>query len=324
MPGRYFILAGLALTTLGCETDFNPKGPFLDRIVLYSVLTPASNRQIVRLETTYNPPGFNPLEHTSTRQIMNAQVSVSWDSSVVVLRDTLIQRNDGARYRDSIKAFVASPLTAFRGKTYAIAVIAPTYGTLTAATTVPGNGTVDVALSGRVILTNPISFREDIQAIAFVSSLAEGHRVQMYVEYEIASATPVIVAMEEVPIVIENQRDCLTFDAVYPILRRRTRADGQESWEFPHQNYVAILRKILKMHEGQMVNFRRVVLVLVQADRHLYRYSSLVNGFQDEFSIRVDQPNYTNVEGGLGLFGSFTLDSASIALPSSFSGLSCP
>ncbi len=319
------IFVAVLLASAGCETDFSPKGPFEDRMVVFGILTPSSSAQIVRLESTYDPPGFNPLDHTTSTQTINAQVSLTEDrSTVFVLRDTTLRRTDTGRYQDSIKAFVASPLTVVRGTRYTLDITSPVYGTLTANTTVPGTGFVDVALSSIPSLTNPLSFQRDLDMIAFISPATEGNKVQMFVEYEVPSLNPGVALLEEVPLAVKDQLDCVTFDATYPLLRRRTQLSGQEVWTFPHANYMIILRKILKMHEPRTINFRRVVLVLVQADQHLYRYSSLVNGFQDEFSIRVDQPNYTNIQGGLGVFGAFTLDSASVALPSSFPGLSCP
>jgi hypothetical protein len=54
--------------------------------------------------------------------------------------------------------------------------------------------------------------------------------------------------------------------------------------------------------------------VLTQVEDNLYKYYNIVNGFQDEFSIRTDLPDYTNIRGGVGLFGAMTEDSVVVDL----------
>ena len=146
----------------------------------------------------------------------------------------------------------------------------------------------------------------------------------MFLEYEVPTLDPGVLRKEEVPLLTTNYQDCLTYDAVYPQIRRRQQASGREAWVFPYVSYQRAILKILKSHEGQTVEFKRVIVAIIQADRHLYSYFSLVGGFRDEFSIRVDEPNYTNIDGGLGFFGSFTADSVSVTLPLDFPKITCP
>ena len=47
----------------GCQNSFNPKGPYEEQLVVYSVLSTRSDTQYVRVYATYNPPGFDPHYH---------------------------------------------------------------------------------------------------------------------------------------------------------------------------------------------------------------------------------------------------------------------
>jgi hypothetical protein len=49
---------------------------------------------------------------------------------------------------------------------------------------------------------------------------------------------------------------------------------------------------------------------LEECDRHLSRYYSSVRGYLDEYSVRLDEPVFTNVTGGIGIFGSYRSTSA--------------
>jgi hypothetical protein len=321
---RYVMLMLLLLG--GCESSFDPRGPFLDRLVVYGVLTPMNQEHYVRLFSTYDPPGLNPLNNTSSNQITNAIVSIAFDTTTVALRDTVVPRNDPGRYTDSIRAFVASLLPIARGRTYALTVNSAAYGVLTASTRIPGTGQIEIDTESRFSLTAPAVASSDISIFVIPSQSTEGHAVRIFVEYELPVANPGVIVTEEVPLDITNYRNCMTFDSEYPIVRRRELVGGRELWRFRLENYRRALIRILKVHEGSVVDFKRVFIELVQTDEHLYKYYSIVNGFQDRFSIRVDQPNYTNIAGGLGLFGSFVSDTTVISgtLSPSFPDLICP
>jgi hypothetical protein len=53
---------------------------------------------------------------------------------------------------------------------------------------------------------------------------------------------------------------------------------------------------------------------LYEIDKNLYNYYSIANNFQDEYSIRVDMPDYTSIKGAYGVFGGISVDSVSIPL----------
>lgn len=310
------------LCALGCEESFTPKGPYSDQLVAYSILSPQSSIHYVRLFTTYNPPGFDPFENTESHQIANATVSIFDGTSTLVLRDTTVARNDTGRYSDSIRAFVASPLQAVRGRGYTLTITAPPFGTVTGSTVIPGAGTVELEQVTRNVFLDPLAYRSDLIMYGTPWASGVGYVIRLYLEYEVFS-TDTVVKREEVPLRINNYKGCTSYDSEYPAIQRRSFNFGREFLILSNLNYRRTIIKVKKLHEGKAVNFRRAVIILSQADQHLYNYYSLVNGFQDEFSIRVDLPNYTNIQGGLGLFGSFASDSLLYNLQTDFPGVDC-
>jgi hypothetical protein len=315
-----FILLGL----LSCEVPFDPKGDFLNRVVVFGVLSPQKTVHVVRISTTYDPPEFDPLGNTNSNQVSNATVTITVNAVATTLRDSAFQRTDTGRYQDSIRAFVYTPGSIQRGVPYSLSADVPGYGTLTATTTPPSQGIIEIESSSRPTLTNPDVNRTDVMFFAIPANNAEGHAIRVFLEYEVPTLSPGVLVREEVPLFTTNYQDCLTFDAVYPQVRRRQQVAGREIWMLPHLSYQRAILKIIKSHEGHVVNFKRVVVAMIQADKHLYSYFSLVGGFRDEFSIRVDEPNYSNIDGGLGFFGSFTADSLSVTLPLGFPNITCP
>ena len=50
------------------------------------------------------------------------------------------------------------------------------------------------------------------------------------------------------------------------------------------------------------VRFVRTTVRVTQSGEPLFNYHSITGGFNDEFSIRTDHPDYANIAGGFGLF----------------------
>jgi len=113
------------------------------------------------------------------------------------------------------------------------------------------------------------------------------------------------------------------FVAQYPTLRRRngTAAVGSgpqtaETTFYLNSTYEATISLIHATHGTPNIRMKRAVFLLQQADRHFFTYYSYANSFQDRLTIRVDQPDYTNMDGALGFFGSMTIDTLAFPLSS--------
>ena len=116
----------------GCSEPFSPKGPYEEQLVVYSVLSNTRNAQFVRVYTTYNPPGVDPYAETFDPAIRNAQVRLAVGGVTYTLRDTVVPRDQTARYTDSVHAYVADPLPVSRGDSYTLTVSTPTLGSVSA------------------------------------------------------------------------------------------------------------------------------------------------------------------------------------------------
>ena len=64
--------------------------------------------------------------------------------------------------------------------------------------------------------------------------------------------------------------------------------------------------------------FLRIDFELLIFDQFLAGYISTTNWFFDNLSIRLYEPNYTNINGGLGIFGAYEFNVFQIALSSQY------
>ena len=311
----WIVLVG-AGTLVSCDSEFNPKGPYAERMVIYSILMTRTDTQYVRLYTTYDPPAFDPLEIPEDRVIRNATVVVRQGATAVQFRDTVVARGDPARYGETVPAYMAYPFSVVGSQTYSLTIESPTHGSLTATTTMPGKG--DVTVLNPFVLRSPQSFNENIIVSPRITPPARGFLLRMYMDFEVRFNGTWFPRRVEVPKEVVDAGEERRF--VYPQLVRRTTVPtsagslNAESVVFTRSAYEAVLQELFNDYGSENLRFSKIVLILTQVDENLYVYYNVANGFQDEFSIRTDQPDYSNIQGGFGVFGAMTEDSTSISL----------
>jgi hypothetical protein len=301
---------GLLILT-GCENAFSPKGPYTQQLVVYSILTSRSDTQYVRVYRTYNPSGFNPLENTTDTYVRGAHVIITGAAGAYELRDTTITRVDQSRYPANLGAYIAYPMPIATGTTYSLQVVSD-QGSVTATASVPGKGTI--VPNNQYVLQNPGKYSEDISATIYMSSITRGYVIRLYLDFEYDEGSTVKHVRTEVPISTFGQMDGNP-QFNYPRLRRRdlSRFVPVETIYFPLDAYEFLLG-FLKVRYSSSVRLLTATFILTQVDDNLYKYYNIVNGFQDEFSIRTDSPDFTDIRGGVGVFGAMSEDSTVVDL----------
>ena len=78
--------------------------------------------------------------------------------------------------------------------------------------------------------------------------------------------------------------------------------------------YSAFFGKLKSQYGTDGFKLTSATFILTQVEENLYKYYNLANGFQDPYSIRTDLPDYSNIAGGLGVFGAMVEDSVVVDL----------
>lgn len=306
---------------LSCNQPFDPRGPYTEKLVVFSVLSNDRSIQYVRVNTTYNPADFDPLTNTIENQVTDAQVSLSTGGKAYPLRDTLLTRPDTGRYATKLHAYVAAPFQVTPGTTYNLLVQSPTLGTARSSLTLPLHATLS-SISANSILDEPLSFgrKAEITFRGTLSNMAVGYVYHLYIDYDISTGNGWFSRRTEIPF---DYRDSVVSVGVsvpvgstFPAFTRiqfRSR-----DFTFLNGAYLATLLKLVNEAPSTKFVFKRVVFLVLQAEQNFYNYYNVVNGFRDPHSVRDDEPAYWNIDGGYGLFGGYTTDSLVHVLPADF------
>ncbi len=289
----FAVLAGTIVAT-GCNEPFSPKGPFEQRFVAYSVLDAGSNTQYVRLYLNYNPPGYDPNDIPGNLDDSTAQVTVTTAGQSYTFHDTLLG--------PSLHAFVNNAFSPKRGITYDLTAVSQR-GSVTGQTTVPSQG--DLGIANQSTLYYPNSFQNgNVEVQVQLGQGTKGFLVRFILDYSLGSDSTFHGEIE-VPVSYQ-QNSAGVSTPQYPRLQRNT--DPTPLADFPVANYLQVIADLTNQYATRIL-LKYAKFYLVQTDESLYNYYSIANGFQDKYSIRTDQPDFTNIQNGYGVFGSFSIDS---------------
>ncbi len=295
-------------------------------MVVYSILTTQSDTQYVRVYSSYNPANNDPSRNPDELYVTDARVTISDGANTFTLRDTTLERADTSRYQTPIMVYYAYPFRPEKGKTYTLTVSSASLGTVTATTTAPGKGSVSPYNS--FVLGQPYTSPYDYGLTALLANEAKAFVAHFYVDYLEPNLGSYVPKRFEVPI----RRDLVSayydlYREIFPQPKRRTtpssvynpglfgeRPQPEERVPYNTSAYASKLKSLYDIN-GCSLKFIQAVFYLIQFDAPLWNYYSVANTFRDRNSIRLDQPDYTNINGGVGVFGSITVDSLVYPLP---------
>jgi hypothetical protein len=207
-------------------------------------------------------------------------------------------------------------------------VSSPTVGgTVSAITTVPGQG--DITPINSFVLGSPLSNDVDFGLTVTISPEAKAFLGRIYIDYLYPLGDGTYQSRRfEIPlsrVVISCFYNL--YQETYPRPKRRSTpaipADPHDNRQYQKSdeqigyNRLAYLQKISYLYdrEGAGILFRQGVFYLLQFDEPLWKYYGVANIYRDSLSIRTDEPNYTNIQNGAGVFGSTAVDSVVRQLP---------
>lgn len=306
------VLSLMMVLLLSCDDSVDPFGEFVPRMAIYSILSAESDTQYVRVVRSYRSPDDSSKADLAVR---DAVVEISDGLQTVVFSDTVLPRPGPSEFGDSVFVYVARGFKPVPGASYTLTVTSPSAGTLTATTRVPPQSTLSTDYAQNVVIRNPWTGILNPVVSFVISPGASAFLVRFRIEYEDVTPSGVVQKSIEVPdrLVVVS-----CFQEVYDFQFRTAASTGGSSgklvrYDYPHFSY----RRCVELVNERSYNnrFLRAKFTVVQFNDEWYKYFTSARAFQDRFSIRIDQPDYSPLPGGLGVFGGYVVDTISVNLP---------
>lgn len=284
------LLLAATVFAVACEDDFSPKSDFTPKLAVFAVLDPAQPHQTVRLMWSYDAEvGAVTMPLTET-QVREADVRIVRGGETYVFHDTTLVAGDGA----TVRAWVNHDLHPLPDRQYTLRV------------EVPGSQRVssDITLPSRVYVRGDL-----VRPDTGVATIRVTHGVNAFTNRPAAFYFRMWVELEK-----WNQGDPFFVRGEIP-LRHLAATD---TWIYPTPDReeeaiwsVNMLRQIADgmVAPGDSILTRRVIINAYALERNFYSYYKIVRGFEDPRSVRLDRPDISFIDGGLGLFGGMVEDS---------------
>jgi len=283
------LLPLLIFTFISCEEDFNPYGDYQEKFAFTCILKNDDNFQTATLFKSYLTPPYDPA-------VTGADVRVWYNDSVFVFRDSSVARTDTSRYTSPFRFYYNENFSIRNEKTIELEVLLPNGKRLRSSSVTPKAITFDNESAAIIPPTssNILYFEWNAFKTGTYFSTKMTIRYKQNINGEIiektkvvpleyvdvnGELTPIYPSPVSVPIIIYQK------DAVTKALQEISEGDPNK------QNY-SILQK---------VGFN-----VIAYDAPLSKYMSSIGGSIDDLTVSVDVPDYSNIEGGLGLFGSYS------------------
>jgi hypothetical protein len=273
-----------------CEEDFNPFEEYQERYVFNCILRGDTTLQVATVAKTYYS-GFDALSNTEDPFLKGADIRIWYGDSVYLFSDTSIARSDTSRYNSQFNLYKCDKFSAEFNQTIEAEIMLPdgkrlkssiktparTLFESSSATTIPAGTTTSFRI-GWTNSTSGIYFLPDFSIFYYKK---EGNLQVRYIKevpayYE--NDTPVYFTP------IRQTSVTLTIETLLKALEEISGNDDKS-------NYTIKLTPVFKV---------------AAFDEALSRYYSVTSQTFDHLTVRVDENDYSNIEGGYGIFGAFT------------------
>ena len=283
-----YIIVSIVVVLNSCEENFSPKADYQEKFILYSIINMDSSMQTAVLEKSYDVDGFDPYQNTYDPFIPNADIRIRQRDNVFFMRDTSAVRSDTSRYNSPFHFYYTNSFYLKGNDSLEILATLPNGKKLYGITNIAESIEFDKATNhvlppvelnfASFIWKGPVSSRWYLPKLEFIY-FKDGIRFvkQIPSGYEIRNGKSVAVFPE----VTNNNIIRFQNSAIDSAMTQISAGD-------PDKNNYKIYG---------------CVFTLLIFNETLSNYYSTANGFLDDFTVRVDESDYTNISGGLGIFG---------------------
>ncbi|GIK21171.1 MAG: DUF4249 family protein [Ignavibacterium sp.] len=286
---RIIIVVNIVLSFSGCDDSFNPYTTFKEKYSLVSILRSDTTLQIATITKNYLDENNNSAHKLLFEK--NADVRIWYGDSVYRLRDTVLTSDAG---EDSIQCYYTQKFSVGTEKLIEIEALLSNGKRLKAISETPSK--IEFKNTSEVIIPpigknvvqvywNPAGSQNFYQArLKFKCEFVENGINKIFYK-ELPNSVSVSEGKQYAvfPKASRNNYVVYNLDAI--------------SWYL--QSIADSLSEPVKFSVHQ-----NLILELLTFDLELSRYISISASSIDNFSIRFDEGDYTNINGGLGIFGS--------------------
>jgi hypothetical protein len=296
---------------ISCEDEVNPKTDLKDIYSMNCIIRGDTSFQVATITRSYDVSGFDPGTNKNDPFIKGAKIKLLYQNGTQTFffRDTTMTRPAGSNYSTPLSYYYLKNFQPTFESPISIEATLPNGKVLTAKSitfyispyAIQNNYySIPSSLFGNYLVFNWVNLTSTRdETVYYVPELIIKYaRIQNNVPVEYQKKVPLFYI----------QGDNGEIPLYPPVQANLTSANFDTT---------TIRKSITEISAGDPNKgnyiIRKAVFRLLIADKNLAMYYAAQKTFLDEFSVRVTQPEFSNIQGGLGIFG--TLNSTQIDVP---------
>jgi len=269
----------------------DPKVGFKERYVLYLVMRGDTTYHSAILAHTYNVNGLDPLTNEIDPAIKDAVIKIWGENYVHIFRDTLISRNDTSRYNSPVFFYYLDNYKPAYSESLKVHAYLMNGIVLKAVTRVPSEVILDSVYILPVKERNDYTFswQKNVDDLLFL------YRAKLWYKHR-TETEGVVTKWLEIP--LELKKDGDSVKSIYPTI------SDNHYVRYTNEALDWTMKKISEFEfDKSMITVTRIEFEIISLDKPLSDYYAITHSYLDSYSLRLDENIYTNVEGGIGVFG---------------------
>ncbi len=302
-----FILLSL-LTFPSCDQSLNPKADYYERYALNCILSGDTTYQVAVISHSYDVAGYDPYVNTTDPAVTGADLRLWYEDSVFVFRDSIVSRSGDPRYNDSLRIYYLKNVHIDFNKPIEIEALLPNGRRLSSSTTSAKEIIFDDRNSTKVIppVNTPLiniywnmnqsnGFYFPVFKVTYykrVNGEQEKHIADIPLRFnqENGESVPVYPSVSRQSSIVYDP------DVIRQVLMSISEGDPDKS------NYSILIDNPIKVYS---------------LDPNLERYYSSTTQ-DNNFTVRLDENDFSNITGGFGVFGSYVIKDYNIRFTPEF------
>lgn len=290
---------------ISCDDSFSPKAPYEEKYSLNCIIRGDSLIQVATVYKSYDVPNIDPLENTEDPFIDGAFIRM-WrgNDEIYIFKDSSMERTETSRYKSDFKYYYINDFTPNEGDNLKIEALLPNGRRLRSNTLVPTEVSRSESRSDTVVTRSSKGY---LSTTWIIDNQEQVYLPKLYIEYYENENGANIRKIKIVPWK-KVETDNVT-KYIYPSLSRDYSIDYEidlitESMEDISKND----------SDKKKYTIRSMFLELSVFDRNLSTYYFTVGLDDNSFAVGLDEGDYSNIENGFGIFGSFITQKFRISL----------
>ena len=294
---KYFSLLMLfSIIFISCEDGFSPKGTYDERYSLNCIIRGDTSLHVATAYKSYDVPNIDPYENKNNSFIDGAFIRM-WrgNDEVHIFRDSTMPRTDTSRFDTDIKYYYIKDFVPKEGDFLEIEALLPNGRRLKSSTTIPQQVKRNEEESDLEFLHESKDF---LKTKWLVKNSDQVYLPKLYIDY-LVNKDGVNVRYKKV-VTWKKVQVGNDVKYIYP-------SPSRDYEIYYDMDVIKEAMEEISENDSVKTNYtiRSFVLELSIFDANLSTYYFTVGLSDNSFAAGLGEGDYSNIENGFGIFGSF-------------------